>query len=60
MIKGSLILFLIIINILGGKLFSQSQTDYINRKVNLRALSLIDDYRNASTFVKNYSQAQMC
>jgi hypothetical protein len=37
MIKRSLILFLIIINILGGKLFSQSQTDYINRKVNLRA-----------------------
>ena len=51
MIKHLLISFVLIINLMVVKSFAQNQTDYITRKVNLRALSLIDDYRNATTFV---------
>ena len=51
MIKHLLISFLVIINLMAVKSFAQNQTEYVTRKVNLRALSLIDDYRNATTFV---------
>lgn len=58
MIKNLLISFVLIINLMVVKSYAQNQTDYITRKVNLRALSLIDDYKNITKFtnVKKYDE----